>query len=230
MAVAFPIGIGLALVVGALSSYIITPHGNPLFLFGGICLVVIAIVCDSLAYRARETGRRGERFDERHCDQLPLCGLLMGSFYPLVSKAMAVRSILGPMQLHSSFVIGIALLLVAHQFPLYEGAHRQRTPRQFQWFYRSSFLLASRRNPRRCYLGDRSDPQLCSIHSPFRWTSYLILHRPRCHNDLCILGSLRLEGVSFAHSACPQSSYRHVCLFHRRSRFHRDRSHSFRDS
>src|ERR1700738_258274 len=40
LAVAFPIGIGLALVVGAISSYIISPKGNPLLLFGGIGLVV----------------------------------------------------------------------------------------------------------------------------------------------------------------------------------------------
>src|SRR5882672_9896085 len=34
MAVAFPIGIGVALIVGALSSYLIAPRGNPLLLFG----------------------------------------------------------------------------------------------------------------------------------------------------------------------------------------------------
>src|SRR5690242_3394234 len=58
MAVAFPVGIGLALVIGALSSYLLAPQGNPLLLFGGIVLVVIAIICDSLAYREREMERR----------------------------------------------------------------------------------------------------------------------------------------------------------------------------
>src|ERR1700759_3339453 len=51
LAVAFPVGIGIALVVGALSSYVIAPKGSPLLLFGGIILVVIAIICDSLAYK-----------------------------------------------------------------------------------------------------------------------------------------------------------------------------------
>src|ERR1700739_1123916 len=55
LAVAFPIGIGLALVVGLISSYIISPKGNPLLLFGGIALVVAAIVLDAIAYRLRET-------------------------------------------------------------------------------------------------------------------------------------------------------------------------------
>ncbi len=40
LAVAFPVGIGLALVVGAVSSYIFSPNGNPFLLFGGIALVV----------------------------------------------------------------------------------------------------------------------------------------------------------------------------------------------
>src|ERR1700749_3060375 len=43
LAVAFPVGIGLALVVGAVSSYILSPKGNPFLLFGGVALVVAAI-------------------------------------------------------------------------------------------------------------------------------------------------------------------------------------------
>src|SRR5260370_19805263 len=55
LAVAFPIGIGLALVVGAVSRYIISPKGNPILLFGGIALVVAAIIFDAIAYRLRDT-------------------------------------------------------------------------------------------------------------------------------------------------------------------------------
>src|SRR5579859_1227083 len=51
LAVAFPIGIGLALVIGSILNYIITPAGNPLLLFGGIGLVCVAIVLDAMAYR-----------------------------------------------------------------------------------------------------------------------------------------------------------------------------------
>jgi glucose uptake protein len=38
LAVAFPVGIGLALVIGAISNYVIKPVGNPLLLFGGVAL------------------------------------------------------------------------------------------------------------------------------------------------------------------------------------------------
>src|SRR6202167_4178010 len=54
LAVAFPIGIGLALIVGAVSSYLFSPAANPLLLFGGVALVVVAIVLDAAAYRMRE--------------------------------------------------------------------------------------------------------------------------------------------------------------------------------
>ena len=100
MAVAFPVGIGLALIVGALSSYIVDPQGNPLLLFGGILLVTIAILCDSLAYRARESERRSNNM--RGILLSLLCGVLMGSFYPLVSKAMSLPDAPGPYATDSS--------------------------------------------------------------------------------------------------------------------------------
>lgn len=107
MAVAFPVGIGLALVVGALSSYIISPQGSPSLLFGGITLVVVAIICDSLAYRARETERRsGAR---RGLALSLVCGVLMGSFYPLVSKAMDTPGAPGPYAIAFFFVVGVGL-------------------------------------------------------------------------------------------------------------------------
>jgi hypothetical protein len=54
LAVAFPVGIGLALIVGAISSYVLAPSGNPMLLFGGVLLVTAAIGLDAMAYRLRE--------------------------------------------------------------------------------------------------------------------------------------------------------------------------------
>src|SRR6266852_3663506 len=45
------------LLVAAISSYIISRKGNPILLFGGIALVVAAIIFDAIAYRLRETER-----------------------------------------------------------------------------------------------------------------------------------------------------------------------------
>src|SRR5688572_17183021 len=43
LAVAFPVGIGLALVIGVVWSFILKPAGNPLLLFSGALLVLLAI-------------------------------------------------------------------------------------------------------------------------------------------------------------------------------------------
>src|SRR5882762_10698013 len=87
LAVAFPIGIGLALVVGAVSSYILAPAGNPLMLFGGIALVVTAIVLDAAADRLREAERQSISVNGVVLSLV--AGLLMGCFYPFVSRAMS---------------------------------------------------------------------------------------------------------------------------------------------
>ncbi|MGD1086868.1 MAG: hypothetical protein ABSA47_19195, partial [Verrucomicrobiota bacterium] len=52
MGVGFPIGVGLALVVGVILNYIIEHKGNPVLLFAGVALIVAAIVVDAIAYRA----------------------------------------------------------------------------------------------------------------------------------------------------------------------------------
>jgi len=86
LAVAFPVGIGLALVVGAVSSYLVSPAGNPLLLFGGVALVALAIIVDALAYRKRE--RTAKATTTRGILLSLVAGVLMGSFYPLVARAM----------------------------------------------------------------------------------------------------------------------------------------------
>jgi glucose uptake protein len=58
MAVAFPVGIGLALVVGVIWNYLLNPQGNPALLAGGVALVVIAIILDAMAYSAYARGHK----------------------------------------------------------------------------------------------------------------------------------------------------------------------------
>lgn len=110
LAVAFPVGIGIALVVGAVSSYAISPKGNPQMLFGGIALVVAAIVCDAIAYREREQEKRTA--STRGVVISVISGLLMGSFYPFVDKAMKGSHAPGPYATSMYFVIGVALCCV----------------------------------------------------------------------------------------------------------------------
>src|SRR5260370_18138637 len=83
MAVAFPVGIGQALIVGVVLSYLLPPAGNSLFIFGGVALVAGAIVFDALAFRRREI--RGE-ISTRGVVLSIVSGLLMGSFFPFVAR------------------------------------------------------------------------------------------------------------------------------------------------
>jgi len=86
LAVAFPVGIGLALVIGAVSNYVIKPEGNPLLLFGGVALVAVAIVLDAMAYRRREG--TAQATTARGIIISLAAGVLMGCFYPFVAKAL----------------------------------------------------------------------------------------------------------------------------------------------
>jgi glucose uptake protein len=105
LAVAFPVGIGLALVVGAVSSYVLSPNGNPFMLFGGILLVVAAIVCDAVAYRLREQQRSA--MSRRGVVISLVSGLLMGSFYPFVARSMTGPDAPGPYAVSFVFVVGV---------------------------------------------------------------------------------------------------------------------------
>jgi len=116
LAVAFPVGIGLALVVGAVSSYLISPSGNPFMLFGGIALVVAAIVFDAIAYRLRESQQ--PTLSKRGVAISLVAGLLMGSFYPFVSKAMSGTDAPGPYAIALLFALGVAICALPFNFIL----------------------------------------------------------------------------------------------------------------
>ena len=104
LAVAFPIGVGLALVIGCVLNYIITPKGNPLLLFGGIFLVCVAIVLDALAYRKLA---RDLSVSTKGIVVSLLAGVGMGFFYPFVAKALTGENHLGPYSVAFVFALGV---------------------------------------------------------------------------------------------------------------------------
>ena len=108
--------IGLALVVGATSSYVISPKGNTLMLFGGIALVVIAIALDAVTYGLRETERR--TMSRQGIIICIVSGLLMGSFYPFVAKAMIGNNAPGPYATTLFFVLGAAACSIPVNYAL----------------------------------------------------------------------------------------------------------------
>ena len=85
MAIAFPIGIGIALVLGVIVNYIATPIGDPFILFAGVGLVTLAIVVDALAYKRIS---KGSATTKGILISLA-AGILMGFFYRFVAASMS---------------------------------------------------------------------------------------------------------------------------------------------
>ncbi|MBA2304160.1 MAG: multidrug DMT transporter permease [Acidobacteria bacterium] len=87
MAVAFPIGVGLALVLGVITNYLASPVGNPVLLFVGVALVVVAILLSALAYSRLPS--QGQRTIGKGIMVSVVAGLLMGFFYRFVAASMS---------------------------------------------------------------------------------------------------------------------------------------------
>jgi len=87
MAIAFPIGVGLALVLGVISGYISNPLGNPWILFSGLACIVLAIILDGMAYSKIPSDKNKS---VTKGIVLSICtGVFMGFFYPLLVSAIS---------------------------------------------------------------------------------------------------------------------------------------------
>lgn len=123
LSVAFPIGIGMALVIGVIWNYRLKPQGNPVLLFAGAAIIVAAIVMDALAYRAhaaeriKATVKLGKTRSTAVQVSLKgiiislISGVLMGSFFPLVEMGKAPPGDegfgLGPYAIGFAFAVGV---------------------------------------------------------------------------------------------------------------------------
>ena len=87
MSLAFPVGVGLALVIGTVRSYLQAPKGDPMLIFSGVALVVVAMVMSALAY-SKLPPVAGRRLG-RGLVFAVVAGCLMGSFYPMLLQAIS---------------------------------------------------------------------------------------------------------------------------------------------
>jgi len=87
MSVAFPVGIGIALVIGTVQSYIQTPKGDPPLLFTGVGFIVVAMVFSAIAHR--RLPRSGGRSPVAGLLSSILAGSLMGLFYPQLMRSIS---------------------------------------------------------------------------------------------------------------------------------------------
>jgi glucose uptake protein len=86
MSVAFPVGIGLALVIGVIVNYISHPLGNIATLFAGVVLIVIAILLNAFAYRKMQSGNKNP--SSKGLILSIVSGVLMGLFYKYVAASI----------------------------------------------------------------------------------------------------------------------------------------------
>ena len=87
MSVAFPVGVGLALVIGTVESYIETPKGDPLLLFSGVALIVFAMVMSAVAHGRLPQG--GGKSKLRGLVYSVIAGCIMGFFYPQLMRSIS---------------------------------------------------------------------------------------------------------------------------------------------
>lgn len=87
MAVAFPVGIGIALVLGVVVNYLAVPVGEPFYLFLGVGLVSAAIVLDALAYK--KLANKQQSTPTMGIVLSVVGGILMGFFFRYVAAAVS---------------------------------------------------------------------------------------------------------------------------------------------
>src|SRR5271166_1579972 len=86
LAVAFPIAIGIALVVGVVLSYVLQPRGNAAFLALGVACALIAVILDGKAYGS--LAKAGRSVSKKSIVTCIVSGVLMGLWAPFMTHAM----------------------------------------------------------------------------------------------------------------------------------------------
>ena len=211
LAVAFPIGIGLALVVGVLLNYFISPQGSPLLLFGGVLLVVLAIVVDALAYRRRETTQK--TLSARGIQLSLACGVLMGVFYPLVAKAITGDHSLGPYTVAFFFALGTAVCAVPVNYFLMRRPLTGGQPVSMSDYGKGRACVAWLGNSRRNDLVHGRSVELCCVARPHHRSGRLVRDRPGRDDDFRDMGSVCVERICQCTSGCAKADTTDVPVF-----------------
>ncbi len=107
LAIAFPVAIGIALVVGVISSYVIQPKGDAALLAAGVVCALIAVVLDGKAYGSLASA--GRSISRKSIVVCVVSGVLMGLWAPFVTRAMTRGNTLGPYAVAIFLTLGALL-------------------------------------------------------------------------------------------------------------------------
>ncbi|HEY9167457.1 MAG TPA: GRP family sugar transporter [Candidatus Kryptonia bacterium] len=94
MAVAFPVAIGIALVLGVMINYFAAEKGDPVLLFAGVILVTVAIILNAIAYRKKSTNI--QKASSKGITISVVAGLLMAFFYRFIAASMDLNDFVNP--------------------------------------------------------------------------------------------------------------------------------------
>lgn len=114
MSVAFPVGIGLALIMGVIVNFVSAKQGNPVLLFTGVALVAVAILMNATAYRLKSQGQNA--ISSRGLVLAIIGGVLMSLFYRFIAASMDLENFVTPAEgkmtpYTAVFVFSIGILI-----------------------------------------------------------------------------------------------------------------------
>lgn len=94
MSVAFPVGIGIALVLGVLVNYAGSQKGDATLLFVGVALIAAAIIINSIAFKKASAG--GQKVSSKGLIVSVIAGVLMSVFYRFIASSMDLDNFKDP--------------------------------------------------------------------------------------------------------------------------------------
>lgn len=145
MSVAFPLGVGLALVLGVFINYFTAPQGSPLYLFLGVLLVIVAIVFNAWAYK--NMGKGEGRKKSKGIAIAIVAGVMMSFFFRFVAGSMDLQNFeypeAGKMTPYTAMVVFSAGIFVSNF--IFNTIAMKRpfigTPTSYKDYFSGSFRL-----------------------------------------------------------------------------------------
>lgn len=143
MSVAFPVGIGIALILGVIINYITAPQGNVSYIIIGVVLIMAAIITNAIAYHKTNKGEKGVSLKGLFISIL--AGLLMSLFYRFIASSMDLANFehpaIGKMTPYTAvFIFSLGILLsnfVFNSILIYKPF--QGTPTSYGAYFKGKF-------------------------------------------------------------------------------------------
>jgi len=154
MAIAFPTGIGVALITMAMFNYFFNPQGDPVVLFSGVALVLVAVVLAGAAYTSQIQARRiaANKAAAAEPDAPPRRrllraargialstngGVVLGLFYPLLTYGAWVEPTTGPYGTALLFGAGVLVSTFLYN-PFFMNFPVQGRPVEFKTYFKGA--------------------------------------------------------------------------------------------